>query len=141
MACIYIAGKLNQVYPPQIEMIVEGCENIAGKKKILRMESIICRVAHFDFPLTDHLSRHFNSILGEDREQEIRQCLEESLKTICDANMMEIDNQSFAKAIVSVLFPEIGNHKKIDKESIRLVFKIKRKLNLNLAPSGISSKI
>lgn len=54
---------------------------------------------------------------------------------------MEIDNQSFAKAIVSVLFPEIGNHKKIDKESIRLVFKIKRKLNLNLAPSGISSKI
>lgn len=37
MTSIFIAGKLNEIYPPKLENILEGCENMVSGKKILSM--------------------------------------------------------------------------------------------------------
>lgn len=55
LACLFIAGKFEEIYPPSLEEYLESCNNAFSREQLLQIETIILNAIQFNLVILNHL--------------------------------------------------------------------------------------
>lgn len=55
LACLFIAGKFEEIYPPSLEEYLESCNNAYSRDQLLQIETIILNSIQFNLVILNHL--------------------------------------------------------------------------------------
>lgn len=55
LACLFIAGKFEEIYPPSLEEYLESCNNVFSREQLLQIETIILNAIQFNLVILNHL--------------------------------------------------------------------------------------
>jgi hypothetical protein len=55
LACLFIAGKFEEIYPPSLEEYLESCNNAFSRDQLLQIETIILNAIQFNLVILNHL--------------------------------------------------------------------------------------
>lgn len=55
LACLFIAGKFEEIYPPSLEEYLDSCNNAYSREQLLQIETIILNSIQFNLVILNHL--------------------------------------------------------------------------------------
>ena len=55
LACLFIAGKFEEIYPPSLDEYLESCNNAFSREQLLQIETIILNAIQFNLVILNHL--------------------------------------------------------------------------------------
>lgn len=55
LACLFITGKFEEIYPPSLEEYLESCNNAYSREQLLQIETIILNSIQFNLVILNHL--------------------------------------------------------------------------------------
>lgn len=55
LACLFIAGKFEEIYPPSLEEYLDSCNNAYSREQLLQIETIILNSIKFNLVILNHL--------------------------------------------------------------------------------------
>lgn len=55
LACLFIAGKFEEIYPPSLEEYLDSCNHAYSREQLLQIETIILNSIQFNLVILNHL--------------------------------------------------------------------------------------
>lgn len=55
LACLFIAGKFEEIYPPSLEEYLDSCNHAYSREQLLQIETIILNSVQFNLVILNHL--------------------------------------------------------------------------------------
>lgn len=111
LACLWIASKYEDIYPPEILQLVAICDNTYTKREILDMETVVLQTLQYQVTVShpyDFLVRYLKAAHANEEMADLSQYLLEG--TLLDYTLLEYLPSQLACAAVMITRKVSGLH-------------------------------
>lgn len=99
MACVMVASKLNEIYPPNIELLNEAFDYIGKSEDLIKMEALILKLCNYNIPFDQNFIKCFEDINEGKQSGNMEQLIKLLFKYLADPFFIVFENSVIAKAM------------------------------------------